>query len=126
VIRGYSADISREALGYDLDVFVGLQIEQGPPLSETIEQLGEIPEVTTIDVVTGHWDLVIQLHARNHRHLQDVLLSRVWAIPGFRHSETMLVLRSTTHARAGILNMLIAYEPPELAQPQDETHPDSA
>ncbi len=116
VIRGYHADVSREALGYDLDALIALEIEQKPPLSEMVKHLAAIPEVASIHVVTGRWDLMIQIHARNHRHLQELILSNVWEIPGFRHSETMLILQSTSQTHDSLLNMLNFPEAPTAAR----------
>ena len=92
IVRGYRAEISHEALGYDLLVLVGLQVEQGAPLEETIERLLSIPEIMSVSIVTGRWDLVLQIQAAGHKHLQSLLLNQIWKIPGFRHSETMLSL----------------------------------
>lgn len=92
VIAGYRAEISPQALGYDLEVFIGLQIEQGVPLNDTIGLLSNIKEVTSIHIVTGQWDLLLHVRATNHRHLEQLLLGQIWEIPGFRHSETMLSL----------------------------------
>jgi DNA-binding Lrp family transcriptional regulator len=92
IVRGYRAEISPEALGYDLQVLIGLQVEQGEPLDETIERLLSIPEITSVMIVTGRWDLVLQIQAAGHKHLQSLLLDQIWQIQGFRHSETMLSL----------------------------------
>jgi DNA-binding Lrp family transcriptional regulator len=78
IVRGYRAEISPEALGYDLQVLIGLQVEQGEPLDETIERLLSIPEITSVMIVTGRWDLVLQIQAAGHKHLQSLLLDQIW------------------------------------------------
>ena len=92
VIRGYHADVDPAALGYEMQVVVGLQTDQGPEVTETIKALLAVPEVTSVSVVTGTWDLLVVAHVRDQNHLRDVVLSGLWAMQGFRHSETMLVL----------------------------------
>jgi DNA-binding Lrp family transcriptional regulator len=94
VIRGYHADIDPAAIGYGTEVFVGLRTQQGPHLGDAIAQLAAVPEVASIHVVTGQWDVVVRLRVRDHQHLRDLLLSQMWQVSGFLHSETLLVLES--------------------------------
>jgi DNA-binding Lrp family transcriptional regulator len=119
-IRGYHADIEPAGLGFGLQMMVGLQIQQGPPLTTIVSELLAIPEIQTVRVVTGQWDLVVELFARDHRHLQYLVAERLWSIPGFRHSESMLIL-STERAREAWAG---AEDEPPTAKP--ETSPVAA
>jgi len=92
VIRGYRADVDPRALGFGMEVIVGLRTEQSPLLEETLDEVAAIPEVERVHVVAGSWDLVLYLHVRDHEHLRSVILERLWHLSAFRHSETMLVL----------------------------------
>jgi DNA-binding Lrp family transcriptional regulator len=94
VIRGYHADVDPTALGYRMQVVIGLQTEQGPEVGDAIAALLALPEVVQVHVVTGQWDLLVVAQVRDHHHLRDVVLREVWAVVGFRHSESMLVLDS--------------------------------
>jgi len=94
IVRGYHADIDPVQLGYELEAVIGLQIEQGVVMDETVKRLQAIPEVYSLEIVTGRWDLVVQVYAADRTHLLDLILRHVQAIPGFRHSETMVALRS--------------------------------
>jgi DNA-binding Lrp family transcriptional regulator len=96
VIKAYRAEIDPSALGLHIRVFIGVQIQQEPPPEEIIALLLCIPEVTEVHVVSGQWDLVVAVEVRDGEHLKDVVLAKLWRTPGFRHSETMLVLASYT------------------------------
>jgi DNA-binding Lrp family transcriptional regulator len=100
VIRGYHADVDPAALGYSMRVLIGVSTEQGPPVAETIEALSRVPEVIAVHVVSGQWDLVVVAQVRDQRHLRDLVIDGLWGIPGFRHSETMLILDSHTNSGA--------------------------
>ena len=91
-IRGYHADIDPAALGFGMEMMVGLQIQQGPPLTTIVSELLAVPEVQAVRVVTGQWDIVVELFARDPRHLRYLVAERLWSMPGFRHSESMLIL----------------------------------
>lgn len=94
VIRGYHADVNPAALGFGMEVIVGLQTEQGPSINETLSFLESITEVQQIYVVSGQWDLVVHVRVRDQEHLRQTILGSVWNVPAFRHSETLLVLES--------------------------------
>jgi DNA-binding Lrp family transcriptional regulator len=94
VILGYHADIDAALLGFGMDVFIGAQIAHEQDVDDMVEALLEIDEVQTVYVTTGTWDLVIGVRVRDHRHLRDVMLSRIRALPNLQRSEAMIVLDS--------------------------------
>lgn len=94
VIKGYRAEIDPVALGLTIKAFIGIQITQEPSLSDIIDALLDIPEVAGVHIVSGQWDLVVVVQVRDGDHLREVVLERLWRTPGFRHSETMLILGS--------------------------------
>jgi Lrp/AsnC family transcriptional regulator, leucine-responsive regulatory protein len=92
IIKAYRAEIDSSALGLHVRVLVGVQIQQEPAPDEIVESLLDIPEVSEVHIVSGQWDLVVLVEVRDGEHLKDVVLSKIWRTPGFRHSETMLLL----------------------------------
>jgi DNA-binding Lrp family transcriptional regulator len=99
VIRGYRVDVDPAALGLGMRVLVGIQVAQSRPIAETIADLLAVPEVTDVDMVAGRWDLSVRLQVRDQNHLRDVLLEKIWSIPDFRHSESMVVLEGHRSSR---------------------------
>lgn len=113
VIRGYHTQIDPAALGYGLEAIIAVETEQGPSLEETLDRLMAIPEIESVQVVTGRWDLIARVRVRDHQHLRSIVFDKVWRIPGFRHSETMISYE--TRERPGGWNVGLALE--EAAQP---------
>lgn len=91
-ITGYRAQIDPSALGYRTRAIIGLQVAQGPPVEDTMGLLAEVTGVQWVAMVTGQWDLIIELLVRDQVHLREVLIQTVWSLPVFRHSETLVVL----------------------------------
>jgi DNA-binding Lrp family transcriptional regulator len=91
-IRGYHAEVDGRAVGYSMRVLVALQTAQGMSLDDTMAALLSAPEVIEVMVVSGQWDFVVLAQVRDHEHLRDLVVGGLWSTPGFRHSETMLVL----------------------------------
>jgi Lrp/AsnC family transcriptional regulator, regulator for asnA, asnC and gidA len=95
VIAGFHAHIDPEKLGYGMLAIVGLETLHGPDMDEAVQQILAIPEVEAAHIVTGRWDLVIEVRARDPHNLQEILLDKVWKLRSFRHSETLICL--STH-----------------------------
>ncbi|MFN2450896.1 MAG: Lrp/AsnC family transcriptional regulator, partial [Candidatus Dormibacteria bacterium] len=92
VIRGYTLDIGWAAAGSPMTVFLTVTAVQGHSLATIIQQLRDLPEVADVSLVTGAIDLIARLLVRDHNHLQQLLLERVWQIAGVQRTETLLTL----------------------------------
>lgn len=92
VIRGYRADIDWAALGFPVVVYIAVAAGPGMDLSEIIRAIRAIPEAEDMSVVTGGLDLLVRLRVRNHTHLRELLLNRVFQINGVQRTETFLSL----------------------------------
>lgn len=99
IIRGFRLDVDPAALGYSLEVVVAIQLRQGKPVRDTVESLRtSVPEVRSIQLVTGRWDLLLTFLVRDQLHLREILLGDVWAVADFQHSESMITLQTWTSA----------------------------
>lgn len=94
IIRGFRLDVDPIALGYTLEVVVAIQLRQGKPVVDTVDALRSIPEVRTVQLVTGRWDLLLTLQVRDQLHLREILLNEVWSEADFQHSESMIILQT--------------------------------
>jgi Lrp/AsnC family transcriptional regulator, leucine-responsive regulatory protein len=92
VIRAYTIDIGWAEAGYPVTVYLTITAVQGHPQGPLIEALRALPEVADITVVTGTIDLLARLLVRDHNHLRELLLERVWQISGVQRTETLLTL----------------------------------
>lgn len=94
VLRGYRAEIDFAALGAPLIVFLGIVAVQGHDQRDLIAALRALPEVESVDVITGPLDLLVRLRLRDHAHLRDTLFERIWALAGVQRTETFISLDS--------------------------------
>ncbi len=90
VIRGYRADIDWAALGLPVVVYLTVTASAGMDLSKIIREIRELPEAETMSVVTGSLDLLVRLRVRDHTHLRQLLLAKIFQIPGVQRTETLL------------------------------------
>jgi Lrp/AsnC family transcriptional regulator for asnA, asnC and gidA len=77
------------ALGYDATAMLGLSVI-GPP-EQVADELNGWEEAVYVVVVAGRFDLLVELVARDRRHLLE-LMNRIRALDGVTASETFLYL----------------------------------
>lgn len=90
VIRGYRPDIDWAALGFQVVVYLTVTASAGMDLTSIIREIRELPEAETMSVVTGSLDLLVRLRVRDHTHLRQLLLTRIFQISGVQRTETLL------------------------------------
>ena len=61
-------------------------------LSEIIRAIRAMPEAQDMSVVTGGLDLLVRLRVRDHAHLRELLLTKIFQINGVQRTETFLSL----------------------------------
>jgi Lrp/AsnC family leucine-responsive transcriptional regulator len=114
-IRGYRAEIDWEVLGLPVVVYLAVTAGPGMDLSEIIRAIRVLPEAEHMSVVTGSLDLLVRLRVRDHAHLRELLLTKIFQISGVQRTETFLsladvepdnfaaaVLEQMTQRRAGL------------------------
>jgi DNA-binding Lrp family transcriptional regulator len=107
VIRGVVLDLDPAALGYSLEVLLGIAMSPGIPLSGPVDTLLALPWVREVHVVTGRWDLMAVLCVRDQDHLLDVIQHQVWSVSGLLKTESLVILKS--HVKTGtVLDQLVA------------------
>ncbi|MDP9844943.1 Lrp/AsnC family transcriptional regulator [Streptosporangium lutulentum] len=92
VIRGYGVHLDWVAAGFPMTVYLTITAVQGYQQRDLVEKLALIPELEGLDIVTGAIDLLARLRVRDHLHLRQLLMERVWQIEGVQRTETSLSL----------------------------------
>lgn len=118
VIRGYTVSIDWSALGYD-SVFLAVTAVQGADQAAILQSLRGLSEVEEIVVITGSMDMLARLRVRDHAHLRQVLLSKIWRIDGVQRTETFVALAEMP-AKFGYVADLLERGDPPMEPP---THP---
>jgi len=95
VIKGYRAVLDWGALDRSMTVVVGVLSERSAGQRELAERiLDEIPEVESVDIVTGPLDLRLRLRVRDQAHLREVFFDQLLTLPGIQHTDTSIVMLS--------------------------------
>ncbi len=86
------------ALGYGVMAMIGLKV-QGQHLEEAAQRIKEFEEVVYLVLATGSYELFLEVVCKDHRHLLNFLLEKLYRVPGVERSETFIyleILKETT------------------------------
>jgi len=94
VIRGYRAELDPQALGYQIQAIVQINLNRHEPgvIDEFEEQVRAVPEVRACYNVTGHYDYILHVVVRDIDHLRDLVTNYLASLRGLEKQETFLVL----------------------------------
>ena len=94
-IRGYTALLDRERLGVPETVLIEVTLDRHDDsvLATFGRQMAEMPEVIEVWLVTGEYDYVIKVAVNGTRGYEEFLRTRLYRVPGIRHSRSSFALR---------------------------------
>ncbi len=96
VVRGYRADLDYQALGFGITAlaFVKLVRNSANNATDFEGAVSRLPAVTECSVVTGSFDYVLRLVARNLADYERVLKTQLGAIDTIADIESTIVLKN--------------------------------
>lgn len=92
VIKGYTAVLDYEKLGYDIDAIINMKISKGK-LFEVENKIAHHPSVAAVYDVTGDFDSTIIAKFRNRRAL-DTFLKKIQTYEFVEGTNTILILNT--------------------------------
>ena len=94
LIKKFTVEIDESLLGIGVKATIG--INRDPKLKEAIhKKFMETSEVVSISEVTGRFDIMIKIHAKNLEALHSVVIEKIGKIDGIQNTETFVELQKT-------------------------------
>jgi len=94
LIKKFTIHIDDSLLGIGVKATVG--INRDPKLKNIIHKaFMEIPEIVSISEITGRFDIMIQVYAKNLEALHSVVIEKIGKIEGIQNTETFVELQKT-------------------------------
>ena len=94
LIKKFTIVVDDSLLGIGVKASVG--INRDPKLKDLIhERMMGTPEVASISEVTGRFDIMIQVYAKNLEELHSVVIEKIGKIEGIQNTETFVELQKT-------------------------------
>ncbi|MCD9143830.1 Lrp/AsnC family transcriptional regulator [Streptomyces albireticuli] len=100
VIRGFSTRIDQERAGQTASAYITLKIVQNSWRSVR-EKLRALPGAAHIALVSGDFDVLLLVHAKDNRALRELVLTRIQAMEEVLSTRTLLVFEETDLQEGG-------------------------
>ena len=103
-IKGDSAVLDQELLGTpDLVIVeVTLDVHDDAALEVFGSQMANIPEILEVYLTTGEYDYILKVAVSGTRGYEEFLRTKLYKVPGIRHSRSSFALRCLKHVQAHI------------------------
>jgi Lrp/AsnC family transcriptional regulator for asnA, asnC and gidA len=94
LIKKFTIEIDDSLLGIGVKANVG--INRDPKFKDDIhKKFMETDEVVSISEVTGRFDIMIKVYAKNLEALHSVVIEKIGKIEGIQNTETFVELQKT-------------------------------
>ena len=104
LIKKFTVEIDDSLLGIDVKASIG--INRDPKFKiEIHKELLEIDEVVSIIEVTGRFDIMIRIYAKDLEDLHTVVIEKIGKIEGIQNTETFVELQKTNKEPAYLTKM---------------------
>lgn len=80
-------------VGFDAPALISVAVRPGA-LDELIELVKQFPEVSYLLLVTGEYDLIVEVMCRDREHLTDLITKRLHNLPGVVDTHTLIILHT--------------------------------
>jgi Lrp/AsnC family transcriptional regulator for asnA, asnC and gidA len=93
VIKNYTVNIDYEKIGKPLKAFVLVTVNQSKISQSKIgQEIKSIEGVESADIVTGPFDMIVEIRAKDMHILNDLITNKIRKIEGIDKTQTLMVL----------------------------------
>ncbi len=93
LIEKFTIDVNNKELGYAVKSLTGINMDS-KQRDNIIEELFKIPEVREVSEVTGRFDILVTMYAKNLSEMHNTLSERVGNIQGIISSESFIEMKT--------------------------------
>lgn len=106
VLIGAHADADPKAMGVGLEALLMIELakHERSTVDRFMDEIVDIPEVRSAHLITGRYDLVVHVVARDTRHLKDLALDQFTNRPGVTRIETSIIYETRVNHALPLLN----------------------
>jgi DNA-binding Lrp family transcriptional regulator len=93
VLTGSHVEVASDALGIGVEALLLIQLSrhERATVDRFMEDVLTIPEVRSAHLISGRYDVVLHVVARDTRHLKDLALDSLTSRPGVARIETSII-----------------------------------
>lgn len=101
VIEGYTARLAPQAIGLGFVAYVTLVLDYitGSTAQAFVERIAEIPEVISCYIVSGSYDAILHVAAKDSAAYSEIVFFKLRQIPGVKDVRSSFVMRTIKESR---------------------------
>ena len=80
-------------LGFDAPAVISVSV-QPPLLEKVVDTISKFPEVSYLIMISGEFDLLVEVLCRDRDHLASFLNEKMLRVPGVNNTQTSMILRT--------------------------------
>ncbi len=109
ILTGAYVEADPKVLGVGLEALLMIELakHERSIVDRFMEEIVHIPEVRSAHLITGRYDIVVHVVARDTRHLRDLALDHFTSRPGVTRIETSIIYETRTRHVLPALNGLL-------------------
>jgi Lrp/AsnC family transcriptional regulator for asnA, asnC and gidA len=89
-----SAQVNPEIISEHQLCMLGVKVEESRRLEASADAVSRLPEVRSVAIVTGRYDLLVEVLVASNHGLIKFLSESLASVPGIQSSETFLLLKT--------------------------------
>jgi DNA-binding Lrp family transcriptional regulator len=89
VIKAYSAVLDAEKVGKPITVFILISSKYTNPQRELAKKIAAFPEVQEVHIITGEWDLLAKMKARDLKEVGEFIIDKLRMVKGVEKTATL-------------------------------------
>ena len=94
VIKGYTAILNPESVGYEMTAFISISIDQLEHRELFLTRVSELSEVQECHHVAGEDDYLLKVRCRGTKDLDRIISQELRRLPGVTKTRTTIVLNT--------------------------------
>lgn len=96
-------------LGFDAPAVIGVTV-QPPHLETAAATIAAFPEVSYLIMVSGEYDLLVEVMCRDRNHLAAFISESLHQVPGILRTQSFFILRTYKMAYGALPSLPVSYE----------------
>lgn len=100
LLRGYTAELNAEALGFALTAFVTVTLEHPQYRAEFVDYVQAQAQILSCHHVTGEGDYLLRICCRSTADLEHILSEELKRLPGIQQTRTAIALSAVKDTRS--------------------------
>ena len=92
IVKGTETLIDPASIGYETTAYLGVFLRDPSRFDEILAKLKQIPEIVECHLITGQFDLLLKVYARNNEDLQNFIHTKIFTL-NLGRTETNISLK---------------------------------